>query len=70
MCKLCRQDAENNKHPLLEKVWGRVSEMTDKSMSSRIRFSRETIVIGLTSDDTEYHIISVVVFICKLVLCV
>ena len=51
--------------PKLGKLWKNVAECIEKSMSDRIRVSLETIVIGLTSDDTDYHVINMIVLICK-----
>ena len=57
VCKLCNQG--------VGKFWENVAECIEKSISNQIRISLETIVIGLTSDDTDYHVISMIVCICK-----
>ena len=50
------------------KILGKCSWMHWK-MSNQIRVFLATIVIGLTSDDTDYHVINMIVFICKWELC-
>ena len=70
VCKLCNQGVENNEHlfvicPKRGKFWENVAECIEISFSNQIRVSFETIVIGLTSDYTDYYAINMIVFICK-----
>ena len=70
VCKLCNEGLENIEHlfvrcPKVGKFWDNVAECIEKSLHCRIIISLETIVIGLTSDDTNSHVIDMIAFICK-----
>ena len=70
VCKSCNEGLENIEHlfvrcPKVGTFWDNVAECIEKSLHCRIIISLETIVIGLTSDDTNCHMINIIVFICK-----
>ena len=70
VCKLCNQGVGNIEHlfvscPKLGKFWEHLAECIEITMSNWIRVSLEIIVTGLTSDDADYPVINMIVFICK-----